>query len=551
MSTVTARWERAARWPFWGACLVLAAGVVFRLYRLDVFPGLDPDEVEGALAWFRDEPVLWYVYPSGRPHLNPLAPFVLWPFAALADPSAWVVRMPAVLAGLALLPATFVLVRRAFSATAALPATLLVAAAPFLIAYSRQGWDLAYVPVFTAIALGLAYQRRLRTTMAALTGLALIHPTAAFVGILAAAPFVVDLWRRATQTASPGVWRAGLAAACLLLYAAVTLALSAFTSEVPLRPGHVSGLVRLAVDRLAAPGLVDLFAGASWHALTGPQIYAEFLGSAVPGGRVWPAAALAALWALGVFVFRRDRRHNALVLLVALPAALLAQYVAIGQPDLLVPWKVRYFLWSAVPACWLLACVIDAAFSRWSPRQAALPVAVVISSLWLASFYGSYLRPLATGGGQSASLDYRAATVQPRAQVLDIVRSQRTGDAPATLFAGEGRLHLGLLYLASGDASVHVRNLGRPYYQTQQDDAGHLQALYDMDAGDRFDVVDVFFVDYTWGEVPGTLREIHAEAARPAAGVVAPWQLEEVGRVTTSGGAPLLTVWRLVRPEAR
>jgi len=527
------------RW-FALACIVIAIGTIWRVYRINAFPGLDPDEVEGALAWFRDGPILWYVYPSGRPHLNPLAPLVLFPFAALGNPAAWVVRMPAVIAGIALLPAIFFVTRRTFGHPVAVTATVFASTMPILVAYSRPGWDLAYVPVVTAIVLGFAFAQKLIGTGIALGLLALVHPTVAFVAPIAAAPFLRVWWIKAGAQRHSVLWRTTLAFLCVLAFASVFVTLAAFAADIPMTPAEAPRALALVGERLVDSATIAVFITAFWQALGGTYVYAEFAGGHVMAPALWPGIVVLVLCAGTAFLLRREGKTTEMALVIALPCALLAQYVSMGTDEVSSPLKERYFLWSAVPCCWALAFLLHAVGSRLKMARLVLPVALLAGILWLGAFYLGYFRPFEKSGGLSASLDYRTAIPQPKVRVLEIVgRERRYPETVATVFVGEARLELVLTYLASRDRSVRIRNLGRTLYQHQRSDIAALTEIYALPPR------DVFFVDYAWNDLPGEIREIHRLAARTPQAAVGPWTAREIARINTTGGESLLKVWRL------
>jgi len=523
------------------ACV--AAGVVWRGFGLGTFPGLDPDEVEGVLAWFRDPPILWYVYPTGRPHLNPLAPLLHWPFHMLMAPSAWGVRMPGLIAGLCAIPIAFFALRRAFGARTAALTTMLVSAAPFLVAYSRQAWDLAYVPAFAALIIGTAFAGRPRLTAALVAFGVLVHPTMVCVVPIAAAPTVVDLWRRSTGSSRSVRLRSLLAFGALLTYAAVFLGLMLFAAKLPLRVESLSLLLRDIQDRASDWTLIQTFFSCFWHAMAGDLVYAEFLGGDMQLDAVWPAIATTAFFVASAGLLWKQGRTDRLVFLVALLLGVAGQFITVGNYDLLIPLKERYFLWAALPVCVALVFFLEAVTERLGAPVLSAVAVLALTVTWFVSFQIGYFSPFSRWGGESASLDYRTAPVQPKARVLEIVaQNRRSPEGPAWLFVGEPRLELVLEYLASADPSVRVLNLGRVLYQHQRDNQS------DLGAGDVTGSSNVFFVDYLWQEVTGEIREVHALSERTVESAVAPWKAERIGTVTTTAGSPLFGVWRLSLP---
>lgn len=502
------------------AIVCILIGATWRVWALNAYPGLDPDEVEGVLAWFRDPPILWYVYPSGRPHLNPLAPLLHWPFEAVLPPAAATVRLPAVLLGLAAIPATWLLCRVPFGRQAAASATVLVAAAPFLVAYSRQAWDLAWLPAGSAILLGVAFQRRWMATALTITVLVLIHPTAMCLLPVAALPALRDAWVWMQRMRHPALWRASL----------VVLAVSAWGAVY-------TGLA--VVSQSAAPGSLWTFLAMAGHGATGALAYAEYVGAPLPVAPVWRTLGVgSALLAAAVLVWRRgDWNQRLLVAAVAL--GLVGQYLSLGSEELVTPLRARYFLWAVVPFCLAVAVVAQLATRTLRTPGIGVLLCCVVATAWLWTFHQRYLQAFAATGGRSSSLDYRSAGVQPKQQVLDIIRQQVAWPGqPVTLFVGEPRLHLALLYLASGDPNLEIVNLGAALYPHQTE--GSTRLAHEAPAQSQ-----TFFVDYDWNHLDGEVREIHALAARGVDGTVAPWKPSPLAHITTADGRALLRVWRL------
>ncbi len=147
-------WRVLAALNFAG--LILAA-VTLRVWHLGTVPGLNGDE-----AWLgvqaahlaAGEPVVWRT-PTG----NPINPFLLWPVAALHlvfGPSVVVLRVVALVSGLAALGVNWWLCRRVLDRNTALVSTALLAVMPITIAYSRFAWDASQTLLATVLVLYLA-----------------------------------------------------------------------------------------------------------------------------------------------------------------------------------------------------------------------------------------------------------------------------------------------------------------------------------------------------------------------------------------------------------
>lgn len=539
--TAAPRVMTSERWWLVVVAAFAVVGVLLRVAYVNSFPGLNPDEVETSLQWFRESPIFFYRGPS-RPLLSPIAPILLWPIAPFVDPAPWVVRLPALLAGISVLPVTFLVVRRLFGTSTSRLVTCLACTSPILIAYSRVGWDPEFIPIVTIAVLGFAYRGRFAWAGALFLLLTLIHPTAAFVIPLAAAPWLMDRWRSTARTRHGAIQRAGLVAGCAVAYIPIVIAVSATFHGIAL-PSEAAELSGMLAQRLMdVRGLLE-FVGGFLNVVTGPAIYATFLGSDTSAPPAWFVMTLGLVASAGTYrLWRQNRRHE-VAIVVALAAGLLAQYIAMGTVVVEVA-RERHFLWAVLPALMSLTFLLRGAFQWRRLGDRSLVAAVVLGWLGAGWFVVSYLSPFIRTGGVSPVLDYRSAVPQPKIQVLETIRANRQfPESRAEVFVGESRLHLGLLYLASKDERLTINTLGLVLYDNFQtaDEPGLIQLFERFAQEPR----DVFFVDYDWDRLPGQIREIHQISARPAAQVVAPWTLHELRNVTTTSGDPLIKVWRL------
>lgn len=505
---------------------------------------MNPDEVEIVLQWFRGDPIYWYLAPSGRPHINPLAPLLLFPFATTAEPAIWVVRMQALLAGVAVLPLVFLQASRLFDRSTALYATLLVGSLPAHIAYSRLGWDPAFVPLTSAAAVFFAYRRRWLWMCGAAALLVLIHPVSVLILPVLAAPIVADLLVRTDHSGrsrARGLLIAGSVVAYVLLIL-VALRLFAGGASVPGGPTTVGAVLARASDATA----ITEFLSGFWRIMFGSLVYAGFAGGGDGLPSLWPGRLLACVWVAGAWLLARRQRRLELAMLVGLGLALFAQYLVQDTMPVLV-LNERYVLWALVPACLVLLALIEATGALTGLQRFTPVVVSLLTIFWLGSFWLFYLRPFETSGGSSLVLDYRTSNPEPKVQVLDVVqRERRHPELPSLLFVGETRLELGLLYLASARTDIEVKNLGYVGYRYyQEDDHSDLAEAYGRYA-DR--PQDVFFVDYAWDDgLSGSAPFIPPPVRSSLEKVTAPWKADRIRTIHTPDGRALIVVWRLTR----
>src|SRR5688572_7081313 len=228
--------DESAREPRWvvPAALVVtcAIGALVRIELLD-----QPMRYDEAVTY------RLYVHPAAGPmdilrdysannHL--LHTLLVWASVRMFGNIEWAIRLPALIAGLAIVPMTYVVIRNAAGRTAGVIAAALVAASPALVFYSTNGRGYTMVALFTLIALAAAQRALARDSSlgwaAIVIAIALGSWTIPVMAFPAAAIFAWMALEAAAGGASMGgrpfVVRFIL---CLLATAAMTLALYAPT----------------------------------------------------------------------------------------------------------------------------------------------------------------------------------------------------------------------------------------------------------------------------------------------------------------------------------
>ncbi len=189
-----------------------AVAVFFRLWGLDHLPGVNGDE-----AWYgvkclellQGKSTSWLT-----PTNNVLNPLYFGPTLALhsvAGPSLALLRVTAVLSGLAALALNFCLCRRVFDFRTAVLSTAILAVLPTNIAYSRFGWDPSQTLLVTVLVMyiGLQVMRTQRPRPWLLAGAVaygiamLVHPANIFLGPLLAIPGLVQAKDQARRAFDP------------------------------------------------------------------------------------------------------------------------------------------------------------------------------------------------------------------------------------------------------------------------------------------------------------------------------------------------------------
>lgn len=310
----------------------------------------------------------------------------------IAGEAEWVVRLPALAAGLALCAVTYAVAKASFSRPAAVVALALAAVSPGLIAYSVNARGYTIQAVFSLLIVGIvrrwrtdpsAFGPRFLFTTAGALSLYLL-PTSAYLLVLASAMFAIpvrlgELALRAKCFATSSFLAVAIA---VLLYspALVYSGLAAFTANRFLTPVH-DPLAALAASLSEAATVAVL--GWPWF------LTAALLVGSVAACILRPPARSMAFGLLAVFVFAILQR---------------------GDP----PSRVWTF---AIPLA-IVAAGAGIAYLLRSPALAYVSAAVVLATGL----------PAVLDAGTMAKLDYMLFNA-PHAETLADVLNKNVSDA--------------------------------------------------------------------------------------------------------------------------
>jgi hypothetical protein len=512
----SARFRRVDAALLFGLGLVGLAAIALRAWGLDHVPGINGDE-----AWYgvkmlelREGRAAWTT-----PRGNLISPFFSSQILLLHlvfAPDFWILRLPALLSGIALIPLTFVFVRRLSDEPTAVLAALLAAVLPINIAYARHGWDPSQSTLAVLIALFCAARRRWWWLALSLLAAALVHPTNVFAfPVVASVALAASLGRRDAQGSGP--WRS------LVALAAVAAPMLCFV------------LVASRGSSRAFTGVVErLGDGAAWIELvvllsrlfTGVTSYAYFAGD--PGWRATLAHDVS-FWglslpivALGVWRMVALRDWRSLSWLAGTGAALLVFFVVAG-PRFMEPHRERYSLWLVTPATIGFAMCCRTLIRGPRAYRCVLAAGLLIASLALGSFAHHYLASQVATGGESA-LTFRTAGVEPKARALDLIVADRGSNAGGQILAGSWWLYWPLRYRAANVPGMSVVAM------REEDHRQHLREVLEQGG---------YVVGFHGGRIHRYVFWSFRNALRE-------WTVEDYG------GRPLLGVWRLEgtrRPE--
>jgi hypothetical protein len=310
---------------------VLAAGVLFRVWRLDSLPGINGDEAwygNQILGFLNHQPFEWRT-PSGLPispwhALTLTLAHLLW-----RDPSFWVLRIPSLTSGLALLLLTYPLMRRALGPDRALLSLLAVSSLPVLIAYSRLSWDPSHGSLLVLVALYFGLRRRLVPAAAAQLLAALTHPTFIFAAPVIVAPDVAARLAGLRHAPPEERRRQLVCLAALVAGAAAVLGVVGVAVSGPVTramAGGAGGARGPAQAFHFIPLVLDFLSG------MGPYRYLVGLPDrwAIVAGRAGVGGALLVLLAVGLRNLVRRRAWTEVGMIFGLALAIAAQFATCG-----------------------------------------------------------------------------------------------------------------------------------------------------------------------------------------------------------------------------
>jgi 4-amino-4-deoxy-L-arabinose transferase-like glycosyltransferase len=333
------------------------------------------------------------------------------------------------------------LARRWYGRMAAWTGSLLFAAAPWAVLYSRKLWTNDLLPPFVLLCVAAGYlglvEGRPRWLAVLPVAVALtvgLHPTGAALAVWAVAALVVFRQRVRRRPLLAGL---ALAAACSLPYGLYLGAVLLKYAGRAAAPGN--GMSAWSLDATALRLAWLMTTGSEIHSLAGPQAYRDFLASMPPYEAVFAVAGLLAVLAVAWLLQRTLRlwREGADPRAYA-PSALLLLWLAlpIAQATYHSLPVYTHYLIVLFPAAFIaVGAFVARVHARWPRAGQALAASVVIIAVTQAAVFGALLAFVAgraTPGGFGGTLQYwLAAADAVRAAPVCDVRVLGNGTNPA------------------------------------------------------------------------------------------------------------------------
>jgi hypothetical protein len=385
----------------WGQTVLISlcvGGLVLRLSRFLENRPLWTDEAKLALGMGR----VGYIGLLHSLDYNQVAPVLyLWLLKALTSTFGmheWVLRLPALIAGVAMMPIVWLIGRRTLSEAGALVAVAVAATAPLLIAYSAEAKPYELDACVSAILLLLALRvierdnarRRLTLGLAGVLGIGLSFPAVFIVGGIGATLLISAAFRRD--------WMSAITmSVCSIVWLGVFGLHRYLTYTDPATDAFMQNFWRGVMIRMGEPGWIERFfvsLGAAVLSSTDPLV--PLLSYVAP--ITIPLGTLV--------IWKHSGKTAALMLVASLGLALVASALALWPIDgrLVLFFAPVAFLW--------MASVADLAWNASSYRTVlrGIVVAVCVLGITFNVTHPSIFPPLEPSRELISSLSARRTT---------------------------------------------------------------------------------------------------------------------------------------------
>jgi O-antigen/teichoic acid export membrane protein/4-amino-4-deoxy-L-arabinose transferase-like glycosyltransferase len=407
-AAAAARRSTRTVWSMTGLCVVAAGVRVATSRGLWVDEAISVDQAQMPFGEMLADMRTTDVHP-------PLHHAVLWVTVRVFGTSEFAVRLPSLLAGVALVPVLFWVGSTLYNRRTGWIAAVLAAIAPFCVWYSQEARMYSQFMLFAAVAIGaqvLAVRRgrwydwglyALSTALMLWTQYFAVMPI-----LVQQAAFAWVLWSRRRDRAAVGAVARGWIVSSLVVAVLVSPMLPVLQAQLEAYGNRGVGLVpsQAGAGSSALGGTISIYA-------VGANLIWAFLGYHADGPMVQIAALWPLLMLLGFVMLGRGRSGPSLLLLglVAVPMGML---FAVGslRNDL---FELRYFS-GAVPAMLLLAArVVTATTVR---RSAVAAAGCVLTAVMMVGLVDQQLN-----GANPRLYDFKGAFdhIAARAEPGDVV----------------------------------------------------------------------------------------------------------------------------------
>lgn len=422
---------------------IILVSLWFRIWKLGSIPGINGDE-----AWYgvqANRLIHGSGIPMTTPALNVINPFyfgLLCLIQLISPNQFWVLRAPAVVSGLALLVATYVLVKKARNRLIATMATLLLAIMPVNIVYSRFGWDSSQSVLIGLMVWYFWYQKKRWWLMAVLVIAFIIHPTNVFsVGIIAVAELVGRLRKLRQVTRVELIFLVGLALVGLVIF-------QLFQHLYHLESwGGVT-------SRITNINQTADFIGLWGDLMSGVSVYGFVAGVGIKSGVRIVATVFWTLVTVVFLVYWHDRKgfnQRQRDYFLALLITGYGFYLISGTHGLM-PHYERYALWMVFPVMITAAEVIAMSLQNTVHKHRLIFSIMIVTTMWLSASWRYYFQPLLKSKG-SQHRTFRTSQIEPKKQAYDWIENYHT---QVLVIAEDWWIYWPIKYLSLDQGKIEV-----------------------------------------------------------------------------------------------
>ena len=437
--------------------VLIAISVFFRFWHLGNIPALSGDEAVNGAASFEllhGHSIDW-ITPTG--HIYPityLGPVLL--LHAIFPPSIVLLRLTAVVCGIAAIAVNYILCRRLFGQSCALLTSLLIAVLPENIALSRLGWEpcesvlIDLVVVYGSLAIlqkDINLKRSIPGTVVACILALMAQPTNAFVTLFLPIAIIMRWAPKIAAYLATGnkTFRYAISA--------TTIALAIVVGMLALhRPLALMGSLRHFQSRAFILDYAALFSGRT--------IYNYIGGYPRPFDHVDAIDILSVLpWVLCAVLAARGKAND-LDRFVAIGWLIqLAAFASIAGAVALEPSLNRFGICLISPGVLLFVRTLERSTeNRILAAQAAQFATLALSALLLIGFYNCYFRYIIKTGGNSEPA-FRTAATDPKQTAFEYVQSQCPASRPCYVVCSSWWNYQPARYFAAQHSNIHVLKL--------------------------------------------------------------------------------------------
>ncbi len=435
-------------------CFIIS--VVFRILFIQNIPGINGDEAWYSIQiteFFAGKSPKLIAAPLGRPLINPFFILILLPVTMLFSPSFWILRTPSLIAGILLLPLSYILLRRSLSHSSALITFILAASLPINIAYSRFGWDPSQTALASLFVIHFTFKRNVLGIVLSFIAALFVHPTNIFLFPIILGPYAAEFIfntngeKRKTKN--------------LYLFATALVLICLTVIFLQVSPNIIAAIKKIP-ERFLDFNQWSVFIIYFGRLFTGTTIYSYIVSPLFEKGAYIGDFVF---WSFSVVVFifggrrilqKKQWAHVGFICGLVLSAALF--YLIAGIQGI-QPHYERYAVFLVMPYIISVAILLENISLRCKMPRLPKVVGLLLGTMLLYGFYFNYFQFIIETGGQSHRT-FRTAPIEPKEHAYLLIKNDSMKYKHAfTIFAQDWHIFMPIRYLISGEKRISAINM--------------------------------------------------------------------------------------------